>query len=125
VFSRRRLLAAADLKGKCVTAARARTTCAKVCLGAFLAMVVIVLGFRAVPFTWVPVLMGAAFAVFFVSTLLAYRFGRLCDAQVGPSRRNAIIWLCQTSPDADAYYRKVIGQGRPFTRLDLDEMRSM
>lgn len=121
--TRRRLLACADLKAKCALSARARTTCAIACVGAFFGMIAIVLGFRAVPFEWVPVLFGGAFALFFISTLLAYRFGRLCNAEIGPSRKNAIAYLRSTSTVAEAYYQNVLVERRPITCLDLDEMR--
>lgn len=81
--TRRHLLACAGLKSKCALSARARTTCAIACVGAFFGMIAIVLGFRAVPLEWVPVLFGGAFALFLISTLLAYRFGRLCNAEIG------------------------------------------
>lgn len=119
----RRLLACADLKAKCDLAARARTVLAIACVGAFVGMVAIVLGFRAFPFSWIPLMLGVAFAIFLSSTLMAYRIGRLCNAEIGSSARNAIANLRAKSALADAYYQTVLTQGRPFTRLDLDEMR--
>ena len=121
--TRRRLLACADLKAKCDLAARARTVLAVACVGAFVGMVGIVLGFRAFPFSWIPLMLGVAFAIFLSSTLMANRIGRLCNGEIGPSRRNAIAHLRTKSALADAYYQNVLAQGRPFTRLDLDEMR--
>lgn len=121
--SRARLLQSRDLIPLCTLAPRARAMCAVTCVGAFLFMVAVVLGFRLMPFEWVPRLVGGGFGIFLASALLAYRFGRLCSAEIGQSDRTAIDHCRRTSPAADAFYREVKGQGRPFTRVDLIEMR--
>ncbi|MFM6852987.1 MAG: hypothetical protein ACKOUM_02780 [Sphingopyxis sp.] len=120
-----RLLASPHLHALCTLAARARSICAMVSVGAFLAMVIILLSFAAFPLAWVPIMLGAACLLFITSVLIGYRFGRLCRADIGASAKNAIRHHTTNYPAADAYYRAISTQSRPFTRLDLNHLRRL
>lgn len=125
IKSRSQLLGSPHISSYCITALKARSTCAKICVGAFLMAVAVMFGYRLVPFEVVPVLLGVFFFVFLVSAMLASRFGRLCTAEINRSMKTAIAHYRRISPACDAYYLNVKAQGRPFTRLDLAELRSM
>lgn len=121
---RARLLRSPEIAAACALASRARTVCAIVCVASFLALVFVVVGFRFFPFDLVPALAGAAAATFLLAAMLASRFGRLCSAEFTNTKKIAIAHFRKTSAACDAYYLDVKAQGRPFTRLDLVELRN-
>lgn len=120
---RMRLLQSPEIAAACALASRARTACAVVCVASSLALAFVVVGFRLFPFDLVPALAGAAAATFLLTAMLASRFGRLCSAEFTNTKKIAIAHFRKTSAACDAYYRDVKAQGRPFTRLDLAELR--
>lgn len=122
LFPRRKLLDSPAIKELCITANKTRNILAISCLSFFLALVSIVLFYRAVPFELVPPIAITAFSCFTLSAMLAFRFGRLSDAEKSIKYRSTIEHMCRMQPKCLEYYNKVRDAGRPFTRLDLEEI---
>src|SRR5574343_870311 len=119
---RSQLLAAPDLPALCRTAQRIRGWFAGLCIAAFIAALGIVIGYRALPFALVPPALVALLGVFMVSAATASRLGRLTDARLSVEYAQRIGHLVDINPACAAYEASVRQQGRPFTRLDLDEL---
>lgn len=122
LFPRIKLLNSPAIKQLCITADKARNTLAISCLSFFVALVSIVVFHRAVPFEYVPPIAITAFSCFTLSAILAFRFGRLCDAEKSIKYKSNIEHMCRMQPKCLEYYNRVHGVGRPFTRLDLEEL---
>ena len=122
LLGRARLLAANDLPMLCVLARRCRAVCAIICVASFGLALAAVLGYRLLPWALVPPVLGGLFVIFVVSASLASRFGRLTNADVDIEYAARIAHLCDINPRCAEYVHAVRRQGRPFTRLDLDEL---
>ncbi len=81
LYSRQTLLSSSELPALCKLAHASRAVCAIVCVSAFLLMLAVVLGYRALPFKIVPLLIGLFFCLFLLSAMFASRFGRLSNAE--------------------------------------------
>ena len=55
-------------------------------------------------------------------TLLASRFGRLANAHNHPIYKARITHLIEINPRCAEYVHTVRRQGRPLTRIDLEEL---
>lgn len=118
--SRRQLLDSPEIHRLCLVSRRSRTFAALVCVTSFVVLLVTVLFYRVIPFSWVPGIVFASFSVFVLSAMTASRFGRLCSAETDIEYRANITHLCASQPKCLEYYDTVKRSGRPFTRLDLE-----
>lgn len=122
VGSRKSLLGASDLPSLCAIAKRYRAYFAGICVTAFCVALAVVVGYRSLPFEWVPAIIGVSFCVFVISAATASRLGRLTDARLNVEYAKRIGHLTDINPACADYERAVKAQNRPFTRLDLDEL---
>lgn len=119
---RRTLLASPDLIALCVSARHFRAISAITCIASFLGALAVVVGYRALPFETVPPIIAGLMGVFTVSAILASRFGRLANAQNHPIYKARITHLIEINPRCAEYAHSVRRQGRPLTRIDLEEL---
>ena len=82
----------------------------------------LLLGYRALPFEIVPTSMALLLAVFVISAALASRFGRLGSVELHPAYRKRAGHLIEIDTHCAEYAKRIDRQGRPLTRLDLEEL---
>lgn len=122
VSSRSTLLQSSDLSSLCEKARRLRAISAAICLTTFLIALLIVIGYRALPFALVPPALAGSLLCFVASAATASRLGRLTDARLNVEYAQRIGHLIDINPACSAYEHAVRQQHRPFTRLDLEEL---
>ena len=120
--SRKRLLESSDLASLFILARQFRAICAICCVTSFVVALTIVLGYRALPFEIVPTSMALLLAVFVISAALASRFGRLGSVELHPVYRKRAGHLIEIDTHCAEYAKRIDRQGRPLTRLDLEEL---
>lgn len=117
---RRQILESPEIHQLCLVSRRSRTLAALLCVTSFVVMLLTVVFYQAIPFSWVPGIVFASFSVFVLSAMTAFRFGRLCSAEKDIEHQANITHLCASQPKCLDYYNTVKCAGRPFTRLDLE-----
>lgn len=120
--SHQRLVAHPNLLELCEIAPKARNRLALICISSFLFALMALIGYRALPLLLVPLLIGVLLVIFILSAMLASRCGRLCDISPNIEYMSNAEHLANICTECADYRASVYAQGRPFTRLDLDEM---